>query len=99
MSNFLQLSVKLLVCGYYGAFQTLRTAIRTCKDVSLLYNKQEKYFKKEEAKQRVWKEIAKELDLEKGKLVEQLWKNVKSVLTQKRLFCFLFFFLTPSTSM
>ena len=30
MSNVLQLSVKLLVCGYYGAFQTLRTAIRTC---------------------------------------------------------------------
>ena len=26
MKNFLQLSVNLLVCGYYGAFQTLRTA-------------------------------------------------------------------------
>ena len=53
-----------------------------------LYNKQEKDFKKEEAKQRAWKEIAKELDLENGKVVEQL---CKSVLTQKRLFCFLFF--------
>ena len=29
-----------------------------------LYNKQEKDFKKEEVKQRAWKEIAKELDLE-----------------------------------
>ena len=26
MSNFLQLSVNLLVCRYYGVFQTLRTA-------------------------------------------------------------------------
>ena len=51
-----------------------------------LYNKQEKDFKKEEVKQRAWKEIAKELDLENGKVVEQLWKSVKSVLTQKRLF-------------
>ena len=56
-----------------------------------LYNKQEKDFKKEEVKQRAWNEIAKELDLENGKVVEQLWKSVKSVLTQKRLFCFLFF--------
>ena len=57
-----------------------------------LYNKQEKDFKKEEVKQRAWKEIAKELDLENGKVVEQLWKSVKSVLTQKLLFCFFFFF-------
>ena len=56
-----------------------------------LYNKQEKDFKKEEVKQRAWKEIAKELDLENGKVVEQLWKSVKSVHTQKPLFCFLFF--------
>ena len=28
MSNVLQLSVKLLVCGCYGVFQTLRAAIR-----------------------------------------------------------------------
>ena len=41
MSNVLQLSVKVLVCGYYGAFQTLRVAIGTCK----VYNKQEKDFK------------------------------------------------------
>ena len=35
-----------------------------------LYNKQEKDFKKEEVKQKAWKEIAKELDLENGKVVE-----------------------------
>ena len=46
MSNFLQLSVKLLVCEYYGAFQTLRTAIRTCKDVSLLVYQTRKRFQK-----------------------------------------------------
>ena len=56
-----------------------------------LYNKQEKDFKKEEVKQIAWKEIAKELDPEHGKVVEQLWKSVKSVVNQKRLFCFLFF--------
>ena len=63
-----------------------------------LYNQQGKDFKKEEVKQRAWKEIAKELDLENGKVVEQLWKSVKSVLTQKGLFFFLCFFLTPPTS-
>ena len=56
-----------------------------------LHNKQEKDFKNEEVKQRAWNEIAKELDLENGTVVEQLWKSVKSVLTQKRLFSFLFF--------
>ena len=40
-----------------------------------LYNKQEKDCKTEEVKQRAWKEIAKELDLQNGKLVEQLWNN------------------------
>ena len=40
-----------------------------------LYIKQEKDFKKEEVKQTAWKEIAKELDLEYCKLVEQLWNN------------------------
>ena len=37
-----------------------------------LYNKQEQDFKKEEVKQRAWKEIAKELDLKNGKVVEQV---------------------------
>ena len=40
-----------------------------------LPNKKEKDFKKEEVKQRAWKEIAKELDLENGKVVEQLWSS------------------------
>ena len=49
-----------------------------------LYNKQEKSFKKEEVKQRAWKEIAKELDLENGKVVEQLWNNFKKLLSKRR---------------
>ena len=40
-----------------------------------LYIKQEKDFKKEDVKQAAWKEIAKELDLENDKVVEQLWNN------------------------
>ena len=48
-----------------------------------LYNKQEKDFKKEEVKQRAWKEIAKELDLENGKTVEQLWNNFKKLLSKR----------------
>ena len=39
------------------------------------YNKQEKDFKKEEVKQRAWRGIANELDLENGKVVKQLWNN------------------------
>ena len=35
-----------------------------------LYNKQEIDFKKEVVKQKAWKEIAKELDPENGKVVE-----------------------------
>ena len=50
MRNFLQLSVKLLVCGYYVAFQTLRTAIRTCKDVSLFVYLTGKRFQKRRGK-------------------------------------------------
>ena len=51
---------------------------------SCLYNKQEKDFKKEEVKQKAWKEIAKELDLENGKVVEQLWNNFKKLLSKRR---------------
>ena len=49
-----------------------------------LYNKQEQDFKKEEVKQRAWKEIAKELNLENGKVVEQLWNNFKKLLSKRR---------------
>ena len=62
-----------------------------------LYNKQEKDFKKEEVKQRAWKEIAKELDLENGKVVEQLWKSEKTFLPKSVFFAFCFF-QTSSTS-
>ena len=48
-----------------------------------LYNKQEKDFKKEEVKQRAWNEIAKELDLENGKVVEQLWNTLKKLPSQR----------------
>ena len=48
-----------------------------------LYNKQEIDFKKE-VKQRVWKEIPKELDLENYKVVVQLWNNLKSLLSKRR---------------
>ena len=47
-----------------------------------LYNKQEKDFKKEEIKQTAWKEITKELDLENGKVVEQLWSSFKKLLSK-----------------
>ena len=49
-----------------------------------LYNKKEKDFKKEEVKQRAWKKIAKELPLENGKVVKQLWNNFKKLLSKRR---------------
>ena len=49
-----------------------------------LYNKQEQDFKKEEVKQRAWEEIAKELDLENGKVVEQLLNNFKKLISKRR---------------
>ena len=42
-----------------------------------LYNKQEKKFRKEEVKQRAWKEIAKEQDLENGG--NQQWNNFGTI--------------------
>lgn len=50
-----------------------------------LYNKQEKEFKKEEVKQRAWKEIAEEIGLENGKAAEQQWKNLKKLLSKRRM--------------
>ena len=46
-----------------------------------LYNKQKKDFKKEEVKQRAWKEIAKDLD--QLKVVEKLWNNFKKLLSKR----------------
>ena len=54
------------------------------KMYSCLHNKQEKDFEKEEVKQTAWKEIAKELDLENGKVVEQLRNNFKKLLSKGR---------------
>ena len=56
-----------------------------------LYIKQEKDFKKEEVKQRAWKEIAKELDLENGKVVEQLRNNFTKLLSKRGTKLFVFF--------
>ena len=59
-------------------FKRYEQLSRLVKMYPCLYNKQEKDFKKEEVKQKAWKEIAKELDLENGKVVEQLWNNLKN---------------------
>ena len=62
------------------------------KKYPCLCNKQEKDFKKEEVKRRAWKEIANELDLENGKVVEQRWKNVtQKFLPKSVFFAFCFF--------
>ena len=84
MSDFLQLSVKLPVCRYCGVFQTLRTAIRTCKDVSLFVYQTRKRFQKRKSKTESLERIAKELDLQNGKVVEQLWNNFKKLLSKQR---------------
>ena len=60
-----------------------------------LYIKQKRDFKQEEVKQATWKEIAKELDLENCKVVEQLWSNLKKNALQtkyKTSACHLFVF-------
>ena len=49
-----------------------------------LYSKQVQDFKKEEVKQKAWKEIAKKLDLENGKIVEQLWNTFKKLESKRR---------------
>ena len=56
----------------FKRYEQLSELVKMCP---CLYNKQEKDFTKEEVKQRAWKEIARELDLENGKVVEQLWNN------------------------
>ena len=48
-----------------------------------LYIKQKKDFKQEEVKQTTWKEIAKKLDLENCKVVEQLWNNFRKMLSKR----------------
>ena len=66
MGNFLQLSGKLLVFGTMAPFRCYEQLSELVKMHPCLYNKQKKDFKKEEVKQRAWKEIAKQLGLEYG---------------------------------
>ena len=40
---------------------------------------------KEEVKQRAWQEIARQLNLENGKMVEQHWNNLKKLLSNLRM--------------
>ena len=75
MSNFLQLSVRFLFADTMAPFNLYEHLSELVKMYPSLYNKQEKDCKTEEVKQRAWKEIAKEPDLQNGKLVEQLWNN------------------------
>ena len=49
-----------------------------------LYNKQEKYFKKEDIKQRAWNEIAKEVSISNGKEAEPYWQNLKKLFSKRR---------------
>ena len=58
-----------------GPFKRYEQLSELVKIYPCLFNKQEQDFKKEEIKQRAWKKIAKELDLENGKVVEQLLNN------------------------
>ena len=66
MSNFLQLT-SFLFADTMKPFKRYKQLSEVAEMYPCLYNKQEKDFKKEEVKQRAWKEIAKELDLENGK--------------------------------
>ena len=76
-------------------FKRYKQLSELVKKYPCLYIKQEKYFKKEEVKKTAWKEIAKELDLENGQEVEQLWNNLKKNAFQtkyKTSACHLFVF-------
>ena len=76
--------LSFLLADTMAPFKCYEQLSELVKMYTCLYNKQEKDFKKEEVKQRAWKEIAKELDLENGKVVEQLWNNYKKLLSKRR---------------
>ena len=84
MSNFYTFQLSFLLADTMTPFKRYEHLLEFVKMYPCLYNKQEKDFKKEEVKQRAWKEIAKELDLENGKVVEQLWNNFKKLLSKRR---------------
>ena len=73
--TFYNFQLSFLFADTMAPFKRYEQLSELVKMYPCLYNKQEKDFKKEEVKQRAWKEIAKELDLENGKVVEQLWNN------------------------
>ena len=84
MCNFYNFQLSFLFADTMTPFKRNEHLSELVKIYPCLYNKQEIDFKKEEVKQRVWKEIAMELDLENYKLVEQLWNNLKSLLSKRR---------------
>ena len=92
MSNFYNFQLSFLFAAPFKRYEQLSELV---KMYPCLYIKQEKYFKKEEVKKTAWKEIAKELDLENGQEVEQLWNNLKKNAFQtkyKTSACHLFVF-------
>ena len=62
MSNFYTFQLSFLLADTMTPFKRYEHLLEFVKMYPCLYNKQEKDFKKEEVKQRAWKEIAKELD-------------------------------------
>ena len=84
MSNFYTFQLSFLLADTMTPFKRYEHLLEFVKVYPCLYNKQEKDFKKEEVKQRVWEETAKELDLENCKVVVQLLNNFKKLLSKRR---------------
>ena len=74
MSNFLQLSVKLLVCGYSGAFQLYEQLSELVKI----------RFQKRRSKTEGLERNSQGTRPKNGKVVEQLWNNLKKMLSKRR---------------
>ena len=82
--TFKTFSLSFLFADAMAPFKLYEQLSELVKMYPCLYNKQEQDFKKEEVKQRAWEEIAKELDLENGKVVEQLLNNFKKLISKRR---------------
>ena len=90
--TFWNFQLSFLFADTMAPFKRYEQLSELVKKYPCLCNKQEKDFKKEEVKRRAWKEIANELDLENGKVVEQRWKNVtQKFLPKSVFFAFCFF--------
>ena len=72
MCNFYNFQLSFLFADTMTPFKLYEQLPELVKMSPCLYNKKEKDFKKEEVNQRAWNEIAKELDLKNGKVVEQV---------------------------